>query len=171
MKTSDRKPLGENTEEHHGNNSDTPYANPRNHFSRKRTLNRLMPFLMLFVFATLILKDQVPAVGDKIDAFFNPEGSAAVRVCRKAALSQSATPDFARLIKPGKANATNKGFFVDQLVIGEMDEQGGERRVDIACHIDQNGELVKLNRTAHKKESIATENKDNYHEQLTSDTY
>ena len=96
----------------------------------------------------------------------NPQGFAAVQTCRKAALSQSTTPDFARLIKSGKANATKKGFFVNQLLIGEMNEQGGEQRMNIGCHIDQNGALIKLNRLAYKEDSITTED---YNERLTTD--
>ena len=166
MKTSDRNPLGTNTQKEDKNTLNAPYARPRRRSSRSRVLNRLIPFLMVLVFGTLILKDQVPAIGDKIDSMINPQGFAAVQTCRKAALSQSTTPDFARLIKSGKANATKKGFFVNQLVIGEMNEQGGEQRINIGCHIDQNGELIKLNRLAYKEDSITTED---YNERLTTD--
>jgi len=166
MKTSDRNPLGTSTKKEDKNTLNEPYARSRSRSSRSRVLNRLIPFLMVLVFGTLILKDQVPAIGDKIDSMINPQGFAAVQTCRKAALSQSTTPDFARLIKSGKANATKKGFFVNQLVIGEMNEQGGEQRMNIGCHIDQNGALIKLNRLAYKEDSITTED---YNERLTTD--
>jgi len=168
MKTSDRNPLGTNTQKEDKNTINEPYARPRKRSNRSRTLNRLIPFLILLIFGTLILKDQVPAVSDKIDSMINPQGFAAVQTCRKAALSQSSTPNFARLIKSGKANATKKGYFIDQLVIGEMNDQGGERLMDIGCHIDQSGELIKLSRLAHTKDSI-TEDTENYNEQLTTD--
>lgn len=169
MKTSDRNPLGKNTKKEDKSTINEPYARPRKRSSRSRTLNRLIPLLILLIFGTLILKDKVPAVSDKIDSVINPQGFAAVQTCRKAALSQSSTPDFARLIKSGRANATKKGFFVDQLVIGEMDDQGGERLMDVGCHIDQSGELIKLSRLAYKEESTIKEDTESYHERLTTD--
>ncbi|RUM91999.1 MAG: hypothetical protein DSZ28_10070 [Thiothrix sp.] len=166
MKTSDRNPLGTNAKKEDKDTLNEPYARPRSRSSRSRALNRLIPFLMVLIFGMLILKDQVPAIGDKIDSMINPQGFAAVLTCRNAALSQSTTPDFARLIKSGKANTTGKGFFVNQLVVGEMDEQSGERLMNISCHIDQNGEIIKLNRLPYKENSITTED---YNEQLTTD--
>jgi hypothetical protein len=47
-----------------------------------------------------------------------------------------------------------------------MNEQGGEQRMNIGCHIDQNGALIKLNRLAYKEDSITTED---YNERLTTD--
>ncbi len=164
MKTSNRNPLGKNAKEEDKSTINEPYARPRKRSSRSRTLNRLIPFLILLIFGTLILKDNVPAVSDKIDSVINPQGFAAVQSCRKAALSQSSTPDFARLIKSGRANATKKGFFIDRLVIGEMNDQGGERLMDIGCHIDQSGELIKLSRLSYKEESTIKEDTESYHE-------
>jgi hypothetical protein len=155
MKTANRKPLGEK-------NIDTTYASPRARSGK--TLKRLIPFAMILVFGLFILKDQVPGISDKIDSIISPTSFAAVQTCRNAALKQSTTPDFARLIKTGKAHSTEKGFFIDHLVIGEMDEQGGERRVDVSCHVEQSGALIKLNRTAHKTDPNGDENTDNYEE-------
>ena len=154
MKTSNRRPTGIDSE------TSTPeeaFGKRPNRSGNRRMLNRIIPVLMLTIFALLILRDQVPAVSDKIDSLLDPAAFSAVQLCRKAALSQSHTPEFARLVRGGKANTTSKGFFVDRLVIGEMDEQGGEQQVAVSCHIDQDGELVKLGRSPYKPEIIQPE--------------
>jgi hypothetical protein len=166
MKVSDHKSTGRKVELDDKNTTDQPYPSSRRRSSPKKILNRLIPILILFVFAALILRDQIPGIDDKIAAFINPQGFAAIQTCRKAALNQSTTPDFARLIKRGKANPTNNGFFVDQLVLGEMHDQGGERLMEVGCHVDQNGELIKLNRAPYTANPI-TEETSNYLEHAT----
>ena len=59
--------------------------------------------------------------------------------------------------------------FVAQLIIGEMDDQDGERLMNIGCYIDQSGQLVKLSRLPYEEASTIKEDTDNYHEQLTTD--
>lgn len=109
-------------------------------------LNKIIPVIIILIFATIILRDQFPQVDDYIQSILHPEQHAAVKKCRKTALIQSETPDFARIIKWGKANATQKGFLVDHLVIGEMAKDQGERLIAITCHIDTNGEIVMVHR-------------------------
>ena len=109
-------------------------------------LNKLAPIIILLVIATLILRDQFHQVDDFIGSLIHPERQAAIEQCREAALRQSESPDFARIIKWGKANATKNGYLIDHLVIGEMARGEGERRVSIICHVNKLGEIVQLNR-------------------------
>lgn len=101
---------------------------------------------MVALFIGFVLKEQVPAVNDRIQAVLNPASFQAIKVCREAALSQSETPAFARLIRLGEAQATQNGYFVDGILLGEMDVQGGERQMAISCHVDALGDLVKAHR-------------------------
>lgn len=128
----------------------TPERQPPTITSRKSKsgirLNKIIPVIIILIFATIILRDQFPQVDDYIQSILHPEQHAAVKLCRKTALKQSEAPDFARIIKRGKANATQKGLLVDHLVVGEMTKDQGERLIAITCHIDTNGELVKVHR-------------------------
>lgn len=92
------------------------------------------------------MRDQFPQVNDFIESIIHPEQLAAVKKCRKTALLQSRTPDFARIIKWGKVNSTQKGFLVDNLLMGEMAKGEGERRISITCHVNTLGEIVMLHR-------------------------
>ena len=123
-----------------------PTITPRKSKKPGIRLNKFIPIIIILIFATIILRDQFPQVDDYIQSILHPEQQAAVKLCRKRALAQSETPDFARIIKWGKANATQKGFLVDHLVIGEMAEGQGERLIAITCHIDNSGELVMVHR-------------------------
>lgn len=109
-------------------------------------LNKFIPIIIILIFATIILRDQFPQVDDYIQSILHPAQHAAVKTCRNRALIQSETPDFARIVKWGKANATQKGFLVDHLIIGEMAKDQGERLIAITCHIDASGEIVSVHR-------------------------
>ena len=113
---------------------------------RRNRINRLLPLLIFAVFGLFMLKEQVPAVDDAFQSFIHPAAFRAIEVCREAALAGSADPDFARLLERGRAHGTRNGFFVDRVVIGELERGKGEVRRAIECHIDSAGNLVDLNR-------------------------
>ena len=105
---------------------------------------------MIGLFVAFIAKERISAVNDRIQAWISPASFQAIKVCREAALSQSDTPAFARLIRLGEATVTQKGYFIDGILLGEMDEQGGERQVAVSCYVDEKGALVK----AHREEKV-----------------
>lgn len=109
-------------------------------------LIKLIPFLFIIVFATLFLRDQFPQVDDFLRSVVSPEQHQAITNCRQRALLQSDQPDFARLVKGGKITATQNGYLIDHLVIGEMESNGGEKLFDISCHSRTNGEIVQVHR-------------------------
>jgi hypothetical protein len=52
---------------------------------------------------------------------------------------------------------TENGAYVDRLVLGEMDQDGAEQKVEYTCYLDSAGVLVKLNRLG-KKRPVTSEN-------------
>lgn len=108
---------------------------------------RLIPLLFVVIIATLILRDRFHQVDDLLRSVLQPAQQTAINNCRKAALAQSESPDFARIIKWGEVSPTQNGFLVNRLVIGELAENEGERRIQIDCHTRMNGEVA----TSHRK--------------------
>lgn len=51
----------------------------------------------------------------------------------QAVLSAVERPKFARILERGEANVTHKGYYVDNIVIGEMGPSGTEARVCFCC--------------------------------------
>lgn len=132
------------------------------HRPRQRNrAGRLLPLLIFAGFGLFVLKEQVPAVDDAFQSFVHPDAFRAIEVCREAALAGSADPDFARLLEHGRANRTRNGFFVDRLLIGELERGKGEVRRAIECHVDSAGNLVDISRhdaaTAVPSEAQSTE--------------
>ncbi len=51
----------------------------------------------------------------------------------QAVLSAVERPEFARILERGEANVTQKGYYVDNIVIGAMGPSGTEVRVRFSC--------------------------------------
>ncbi len=114
----------------------------------RRVLSRVIPLLMLVLIAGLVAYQEVPQVRDFVLGQTRPEALRALILCREAALSQSASPGFARLLDHGSAHATPDGHYIDDLVVGEMQTGRGEVRVAVTCHVSASGELVQIHRRA-----------------------
>ena len=108
--------------------------------------NRVIPLLIVAGFGLFILKEEVPAVNDAFLSVIKPNAMKAIKACRAAALASSPNPDFARMLKYGRANKTGNGYFVDALMIGELEQGQGEVRRSIECHVDAAGNVVDIAR-------------------------
>ncbi|MGF1643692.1 MAG: hypothetical protein ACFCUJ_08590 [Thiotrichales bacterium] len=115
----------------------------------RRALSRLIPLLMLLGVAALVLYREVPQVRDTVLAYLEPQAVHALEICRTAALRQSTSPGFARLIDHGQTHATPGGYYVDRVVVGDMLEGRGEVRFAVTCHVDSAGNLAQIHREAH----------------------
>ncbi len=100
--------------------------------------------LIFAAFALFIAREQFPAVDDWFESLLHPAAFEAVKQCRARALSGAENPEFARLIGPGEAKPTQAGWFVDDVVIGEMRPGRDELRVLVTCHVNAAGEVVNV---------------------------
>ncbi|MFN2308302.1 MAG: hypothetical protein ABR553_00995 [Gammaproteobacteria bacterium] len=119
-------------------------SDPAQHPGRRRS--RLLPLLFIGALITVVAAQEIPAMGAWLQRWLHPEASQAGEICRGAALALAAQPQTARVIVPGNAHATQGGFFVEGIQIGEMAESGGETRFVVACYTDSNGRLVRADR-------------------------
>jgi hypothetical protein len=113
---------------------------------RRFRFDRLLLPLVVAVIVMLALRDQVPAVRDATDRLFSPAEFAARQSCQQAALAAASTPAFARLVAPGRTHHTQGGWYVDDVVIGQMGEGGQEQRFRYSCYLDADARVVKSGR-------------------------
>ena len=118
---------------------------------RSRSFGKLIPFLVFLAIVFLIAREEIPAVGDAWERMVAPDNWLAKQTCQQAAIERSEHKEFSRLLKPGKANKTTDGMYIDRLVVGEMGRAGDEVSVEYTCYVDSEGKLVKLNRIEDSK--------------------
>lgn len=111
-----------------------------------RGARRVLPFLLIAAVLLAIAAQEIPAVGALFQRWFQPDVWQATQTCRSAALALATRPDFARVVDAGRVHATQGGFYVEAMVIGEMAETGGEQRLTVACYTDTAGRLVRADR-------------------------
>lgn len=107
---------------------------------------RLLPLLLVAAFVAVIAAQEIPGVASHLQRWFKPAEWQASQVCSAAALALAARPEFARVIAPGTVHATQTGFFIEAIAIGEMADAGGERRFSVACYTDSAGTVVRADR-------------------------
>ncbi len=112
----------------------------------RRRFKALFPIFIMAMFVLALAAQEVPAVRDMFQRWVDPAAWQAGQVCRQAALGLAAQPEYARIVAPGDVHATQNGFFVDKLSVGEMGQQGGEERFVVSCYIDQLGQVVRADR-------------------------
>ncbi len=117
---------------------------------RDGNLRKLIPLVLLGGAAVLIAREEIPAFANWWERAFFPERWQIKHTCQQAALTQSTNPDYARILKPGKVHDTENGAYVDRLVLGEMGQDGMERKIEYTCYLDAAGILVKINRLGGK---------------------
>lgn len=100
-----------------------------------------MPLLFAAVFGFILL-DAVPSIGNWVEGFTAPDRARARQTCATAALAAAGEPAFARLIRDGEAHPTQDGFYVEQVVVGEKGDDGGEVRYAFSCYVDAQGQVV-----------------------------
>ena len=112
----------------------------------RRRPRKFIAIAVMVVVAGFILKDRIPVVDAYIDRLLQPEAWQATESCRQAVLAAVERPEFTRVLKNGKANTTQKGYYVDNIVIGEMGPSGTETRVRFSCYVDGEGKVVNAQR-------------------------
>ncbi len=112
----------------------------------RRRRHQFIAIAIMVVAVGFILKDRVPAVDAYINRLLQPEAWQATESCRQAALAVVERPEFARILERGQANVTQKGYYVDKVVIGEMGPSGTEARVRFSCYVDDEGKVVSAQR-------------------------
>jgi hypothetical protein len=123
---------------HHSTVSDT---------SRPRS--RLKTLLPLLVFAAIIIAiagREFPAASALLQRWTDPAAWQAGQVCQQAALNLAKQSDYARIVETGKVHDTQKGFYVEDIEVGEMDDQGGELQYLVSCYVDTAGRVVRADR-------------------------
>ncbi len=113
---------------------------------RRKTFRRIVPWLIMLVFAFVIAREEIPLVNEWSERTFRPDAWAAKKTCQQAALNQAENRQYVRILKPGKLHATQGGQYIDRLVLGEMGANGAEERIEYSCYLDAQGKLHKLNR-------------------------
>ncbi|MEE9492541.1 MAG: hypothetical protein V3W04_04095 [Gammaproteobacteria bacterium] len=122
------------------------YDLPSRHSGRRRGFGRFIPVFVMAMIAFMIAKSEVPAIDDWWERAISPDKWVARQTCQKTALERSEKRDYMRLIRPGKVNKTNDGYYVERLVYGEMGESGAEESIEYSCYIDTKGNLTSFNR-------------------------
>ncbi|MEE9342049.1 MAG: hypothetical protein V3V12_00270 [Gammaproteobacteria bacterium] len=116
-----------------------------NRRSRRNGWSKLIPFAVLLFIGAMIAKQEIPAVNDWWERAVNPDIWVAKQTCQKAAVERSQRKEYMRLINSGKVRKTNEGFYIDQLIYGEMSEAGSEVTIGYSCYLDKKGNLTALN--------------------------
>jgi hypothetical protein len=114
---------------------------------KKALVSRIFPFLVFGFIVLLILSQEFPQVQDTVDRLIRPQVFNARMQCQAAALEQASRPDYARIIRQGEVVDTHKGLLVHNIIVGEMDERGQERRVPFHCYMDAGGNMISNGRT------------------------
>lgn len=94
----------------------------------------------------LIAKEEFPLVADWIDRTIDADSWNATDQCRKQALQASSKPEFARVVEPGITDTTQSGYFVHDILIGEMGQSGEEQNFQFSCYVSDQGVVVKTSK-------------------------
>jgi hypothetical protein len=111
---------------------------------RRRRLRRLVPLAIFLLFAGVIVVREVPMVGQWLERVTAPGKWAAGESCRSAALKLVPQPDYARIVAPGRVHETERGFYVENIVVGQMGASGTEERLSVNCYTDTQGNVVNV---------------------------
>lgn len=83
-------------------------------------------------------------VGQWLERVTAPGKWAAGESCRSAALKLVPQPDYARIVAPGRVHETERGFYVENIVVGQMGASGTEERLSVNCYTDTQGNVVNV---------------------------
>lgn len=112
----------------------------------RRRSKKVIPILIIALAAGFVLKEQIPAVDSSINRLLQPEAWQVTQACKQAAIAAVERPEFARILKGGEANRTQKGYYVNGVVVGEMGANGTEVRSRFSCYVDTDGNVVNAQR-------------------------
>ncbi len=123
---------------------------------RKSVARNWVPVLMIIGIVVFVASREVPVVRDTVERVLAPEKWRAETACARAALHLSTKPAFARIVHPGRVHATQDGFYVEAIRVGEMGAQGGESLFEVACYTDANGQVVRADRLSAREPAHQT---------------
>lgn len=112
----------------------------------RHRLRALLPLLVFAVILIAVTGREVPAVHALLQRWSDPAAWQAGQVCQQAALGLARKSDYARIVERGKVHNTQKGFYVEDIEVGEMDAQGGELQFVVSCYVDTAGRVVRADR-------------------------
>lgn len=115
---------------------------------KRRAKQGIFAAVIFFIFAALILRQQVPAVDSWVEKRVSPHQWRAKSQCRHSALAAAQQKDFARIIKQGKIFETKGGFYIKGIVVGQMGQDGREMQYDFSCYVDSAGNVIKSHKQA-----------------------
>lgn len=104
----------------------------------------ILPFMALI--ALIILKQEVPQFDSWVQRLWDEEKWRAGDSCRQEAIRSATRSDFARIIDNGIVHPTEKGYFVEEIVVGEMGDSGAELKFQFSCYTQTDGSIVKTHK-------------------------
>jgi hypothetical protein len=118
--------------------------------ARRRRPGRGAPRWILSAFAlvvvVLILRHEVPEVNAWWESLIYPKEHAARETCISTALHGARRPDLARIVDRGAVHATQAGYYVEAVMLGEMGAEGYELLYRVNCYVESGGKLVRATR-------------------------
>lgn len=114
----------------------------------RRRMKGLIPLLIFGVVLITLASRDIDDLQMLFQRWTDPAAWQAGQVCQQAALDLAKQSDFARIIEGGKVHNTQKGFYVEDIEVGEMDDQGGEVQFVVSCYVDTAGQVVRADRPA-----------------------
>lgn len=122
------------------------FRSPLESRRRKSVARNWVPVLMIVGIVAFVASREVPVVRDAVERLLAPEKWRAETACAQAALRLSTKPAFARIVQPGRVHATQDGFYVEAIRVGEMGARGGESLFGVACYTNATGQVVRADR-------------------------
>jgi hypothetical protein len=122
---------------------------------RRQRLRRLVPLAIFLLFIGVVVIREVPVAGQWLERVTAPGRWQAGESCRSAALKLVPQPDYARIVAPGQVHTTERGFYVENIVVGQMGASGTEERVSVNCYADNQGNVVNVGTTVRREPSPA----------------
>jgi len=123
-----------------------PDPGSRRPSGHRRSPGRFVPVVIIVLVGLFILSQEVPAVNQWVQKLTAPERFSAGEACRRAALNAAEYPGYARLREAGTVHDTRDGFYVEEVEIGSMDNDGAETVFRFNCYVDREGNIVSSSR-------------------------
>jgi hypothetical protein len=107
---------------------------------------KVLPFVIMGGIALFVVSNEIPGFRHAIEYYVAHDRWQAGESCASKALQLGSSPGFVRIIEQGDVHRTEKGFFIENIIVGEMAEQGGEQRFAVDCYADSGGNIVRADR-------------------------
>lgn len=114
---------------------------------RRGSHGRVAALLIFGAIAVLIAKQEVPLVDGWISRLLDEDGWRAAEQCRALARSTTGGAEFTRMLRAGKAQRTEGGYYVSGVVLALLNSAGEERTWNFSCNVSPQGEVLAINST------------------------